>query len=1536
MKTPNSLPRNQSLALLARSGWFVLAAVASACLSLPLRADLVAHWTFDEAGGSVATDAVGSFHGTLSVTGAGFVGGGVSGNAISLNRASGGFVNMGNVLPLTSGDFSIVTWVKMNAGDTTPESVILGKHQSGGVNGYFLGVNPAGGVGENNKAIFYAGGLVSDGPVSASSVNDGNWHQVVGVYRSGVNKVIYVDGVVEATNSAPVVEGNTAAFLIGGISGSGPAGLFTGLVDEVQVYNHALNPDDVAYLFQNPGEVITPPPPSVAPIAHWTFDEAGGSVANDAVGGFHGTLSVAGAGFVSGGVSGNAISLNRASGGFVNMGNVLQLTSGDFSIVAWVKMNPGDTAAETILLSKHQAGSVNGYFLLANQTGGGGQNNKATFYAGGLVTAGAVSQTSINDGNWHQVVGVYRSGVNKVIYVNGVPESTNSAPVVSGNTAPFLVGGISQSGAFTGLLDDIQVYNHALNPDDIAFLFQNPGQVLPAPPPCLPPPADVVSWWKADGNLLDETGGNNGSLAGNAAFGAGHVGQGFVFDGHSDAVLLGNPATLRLQNFTIEAWIKRTSTAYVSSGPGVDGLFFGYGAGGYGFGLDRDSGRPMLTTIDVDAVFADTSITDTNFHHLAVTKSGSSVVFYVDGVAYTAPAYSPTFSFTTVATIGARGDNLGNSFYGSVDELAIYSRALAANEIQAIFDAGSKGKCSAFTKPIIVSQPASRTVIVGANVTFSVVADGTTPLSYQWSFNGTNLSGATSSSLTLSNAQFSDAGAYSVVVSNLAGTTASTVATLTVNPIPPCAPPASGLVSWWPGAGNALDIVGGNNGVLTGHTAYAVGKVGQGFVFDGNTDAVVLGNPASLRLQTFTIEAWVRRASTAYVSSGPGIDGCIFGYGGGGYGFALDRISGRPMLTRIGASSVAANVSIADTNYHHLAVTKSGSTVVFYIDGVAHAAPAYATTFAFTTSAAIGARGDNLGNSFYGSVDDLAIYNRALSATEIQAIYNAGSSGKCDLPPIIASHPADQTVTVGGAVTFNVTASGTLPLSYQWRRNSTDLEGATGSSLTLANVQMADAGSYSVVVTNAVGTATSSNATLTVNLPPAAVIVSSANAASASTVTLPVLLVANGNENALGFSLDFNPALLSFDGVTLGSSAVGASLLVNTNQIGSGRIGLALALPTDITFPAGNQEALRLEFSTAIVTEAAETTITFGDVPISRQVSDAPGNPLPATYANGTVAIGAVTYEGDVAPRPDGDRNVTITDWVLAGRYAARLDYPTNAAEFQRADNAPRTTLGDGMITVTDWVQAGRYAAALDPLTPVGGPSAEIAGGQAAGGVVRQAGDDGGPGRQLQVAAGLLLRDQSVTLGVSLQAMGDENALGFSVSFDPAILNFAGAAPGAGAVGATLHVNSQQAGTGRLGLVLALASGSTFSAGTAELAKLTFNAATPASTNCLVALVDQPVPRQISDANAMPLAATYQDATITVNPLPVLRIVHLEQDIVLSWPLWASNYTLQEASGTLLPPVWTAVEGVPGTGTGEHQLTQPLTGDGKFFRLIAQ
>jgi hypothetical protein len=86
--------------------------------------------------------------------------------------------------------------------------------------------------------------------------------------------------------------------------------------------------------------------------------------------------------------------------------------------------------------------------------------------------------------------------------------------------------------------------------------------------------------------------------------------------------------------------------------------------------------------------------------------------------------------------------------------------------------------------PSIVTQPLSQTVVVGSNATFNVGVTGSARLNYQWRFNGLSISGATNGSYTRTNVQLSDAGNYSVVLTNGTGIATSANAVLTVSPLP--------------------------------------------------------------------------------------------------------------------------------------------------------------------------------------------------------------------------------------------------------------------------------------------------------------------------------------------------------------------------------------------------------------------------------------------------------------------------------------------------------------------------------------------------------------------------------------------------------------------------------------------------------------------------------------------------------------------------------------------------------------------------------
>jgi len=200
----------------------------------------------------------------------------------------------------------------------------------------------------------------------------------------------------------------------------------------------------------------------------------------------------------------------------------------------------------------------------------------------------------------------------------------------------------------------------------------------------------------------------------------------------------------------------------------------------------------------------------------------------------------------------------------------------------------------------------------------------------------------------------------------------------------------SGLVALWSGEGNANDSAGGSNGELTGDATYEKGKVGQAFALDGTRGTSVnVGNPVQIQLQDFTIAVWIKRDNADSVSADfP--RAVIFGYGQDGYALYLNS-GGVPILSKynVRGGETKSRAAIKDTNWHHLVVTKSGTTVVFYVDSVAYPASTakYDAEFVFSTDAAIGASGGNSVLNFWGLIDEVGIYNRALSASEIRMIY---------------------------------------------------------------------------------------------------------------------------------------------------------------------------------------------------------------------------------------------------------------------------------------------------------------------------------------------------------------------------------------------------------------------------------------------------------------------------------------------------------------------------------------------------------------------
>ena len=437
----------------------------------------------------------------------------------------------------------------------------------------------------------------------------------------------------------------------------------------------------------------------------------------------------------------------------------------------------------------------------------------------------------------------------------------------------------------------------------------------------------------------------------------------------------------------------------------------------------------------------------TNYNMTAFAGQKVRVMFWVDSTYSYIDAYVDNVSLQLPANLSVTPTNTGN-FVNGVWNGSVTVQQTATNVVLMASDgnghAGSSNPFNVVAPAYIMAQPTNQTVLVGGAAAFSVTATGTAPLTYQWSVNGTNIIvGATNSTLTLTNVQLSQNGySYSVLVANLYGSTNSGAATLTVNG-PVCTPAPSGMVAWWPAEGNANDIIGGNNGTMVNSPTFAAGEVGQAFLLSGSNYVSVPDAPVLNPTNAITVECWlyrqavvasydavVKKSGTAGVSAA---NGYSLEFNGNNILFWIYNSNG-------GWQSSGGAVPIQLGQWYHIAGVYDGAHLLIYTNG--QLAASSSTSGSIVPSVNILCIGNDpieLVRFFNGSIDEVSIYNRALSSNEIAAIYNAGSAGKCFTPvaPAITTQPANQTVLAGGTANFSVTASGTGPLSYQWCVNGT-------------------------------------------------------------------------------------------------------------------------------------------------------------------------------------------------------------------------------------------------------------------------------------------------------------------------------------------------------------------------------------------------------------------------------------------------------------------------------------------------------------------
>jgi hypothetical protein len=629
---------------------------------------------------------------------------------------------------------------------------------------------------------------------------------------------------------------------------------------------------------------------------------------------------------------------------------------------------------------------------------------------------------------WSFVVATVENNILR-IFQNGVLKnslSNVSIPSVINNNYNLTIGTLQYS--FSGKIDDIAIYNRALTQQEITTLYTGTAPCassssnfnLTIPSSSLPytwngltfnnngsqtailtnakgcdslatlnltvnysipnyvPTNGLVGWWPFNGNANDESGnGNHGTVNGATLTTDrnGVAGKAYSFVGLNNNIKIDyNFFNNGSVEWSISSWYFLNQLGNSNNGNSSHPLFNTSPHNGLGFGLNWGNsskysiflgdGSPSVSWNSLFNNKSNQNVFLNSWHFVTIVRSGSKIKLYIDGQQDIEWQTSNLLTPYLYKMYFGAGDPLNTNevLNGKLDDIAIYNRALTQTEIAQLYT-----NCVATTSTTNLTIPS-------------------TSLPYIW--NGLTFNSTASQTKHLTNA----VGCDSSVTLNL---------TVINTALPPYLP-ANGLVAWYPFNGNANDESGnGNNATVNGAILVGdrFGDSTNAYSFDGLDDFISSSPNLPINSAPRSVVSWFK-TNTIYINTSQyNHVQCINGWGSSTSGKVIfpQHIvapSGKAWFeTGSSSNSIYSNNSVNNFQWHQIVTTYNGSgtSIKLYIDGLLQDSTNNLILNTYNSNFIIGnAPWANI--PFRGLIDDVAIYNRALTSSEITSLYNSSQN----------------------------------------------------------------------------------------------------------------------------------------------------------------------------------------------------------------------------------------------------------------------------------------------------------------------------------------------------------------------------------------------------------------------------------------------------------------------------------------------------------------------------------------------------------------